>query len=264
MKIILSHDVDHLFWSEHYFKDWYIPARLFRNIIGLVTGKISMNLFLKRLKMWGRMHRIPELIAFYKERNIQAHFFFGMNNALRLSYPFKNAQEPIRLLLEAGHHVGVHGIETRKIHGITQEQQRFQNIAGKRPSGIRTHYLRWTGFTYALVELAGYSFDSSMEGLMMPFKVGKVWELPINLMDVSLVANAQNNENLEEWEYRTNKILKEAEEMGLPYFVLNFHDVYFDEQFPTMRNWYIRTIDKLFSQYTFTTFEEAISDLDQE
>jgi hypothetical protein len=262
MKIILSHDVDHLYWSEHYLKDFYVSKLIFRNLKALFCGKISILLFIRRIKVWGRLHQLPELMSFYKEKGLSANFFFGMDNALGLSYSYKNTKYWIRSLENVGHKVSVHGIETRKISGISKEFNRFTEISGHPPKGVRTHYLRLSGYTYALFEHQGYCFDSSMEGLYHPFQFGSLWEIPISIMDVSLVKEAQFNHDANAWDNNTQIRLHAAKEAGLPFFVINFHDIYFNNQYPTIRDWYIRTINKLEADgYSFITFDEALQDL---
>lgn len=45
MKIIVSHDVDHWKWNEH-LTDGYLLGFLVKNLLYIVTGKISFRLFL--------------------------------------------------------------------------------------------------------------------------------------------------------------------------------------------------------------------------
>ena len=50
MKIIISHDVDHITVWEHLTKDFIIPKFLLRNKIELLTGKIGFNEYCLRIK----------------------------------------------------------------------------------------------------------------------------------------------------------------------------------------------------------------------
>lgn len=262
MKIILTHDIDHLMWSDHYFKDYYIPARIIRNFISLLNRQISFNLFFKRMKMWGRMHRIPELLNFYKDLNIKANFFIGMDNALGLSYNYKKTEKIIRSIQNDGHFLGVHGIDCRTNKGITKELSRFQEISDIKALGYRTHYLRWSGYTYSILENHNIQFDSSMMGLFKPYKVGSLWEIPISIMDVSVVERAQENNNIDLWNKNTNIIFEKALNNNIPYFVINFHDVYFDSQFFTMKEWYKNLVFELQKKYQIISFEDAVLELE--
>lgn len=264
MKIILSHDIDHLYWKEHYIKDMYLPGVFYRNTKGLLNKDISFNVYKKRIKCLGRIHRIPELIKFYNKKYIKANFFFGMDNALHLSYNYKNTQPLVKDILEEGHNVGVHGIAFNDKNQIKKEYQRFKEVSGTDSFGLRTHYLRLSGYSHCFFDKQGYLFDSSIDCIMHPFKVNKMWEIPISIMDASLVKNAQLNQNLNLWKERSLERLEKAKELKLPYFVVNAHDAYFSDEFPVIRDWYIWLVDLLQTKkYKFVTFEQAVSELNK-
>jgi hypothetical protein len=72
MKIIISHDVDHLCPSDHLFHDLFFPKLWIRSIIELFQGKINIkNLFHRFIQIFDdRLNRIPEVIKFDKLHNI--------------------------------------------------------------------------------------------------------------------------------------------------------------------------------------------------
>ena len=107
VKIILSHDVDHLFLTEHW-KDRFIPVLIFKSLKSLLKGDLSFKGFLKRFNH--RLHRIPELIEFNKSHGAPTNFFFGMDNGLSLSYNYKKAAPLIQSLQKDGHFIGTHGM----------------------------------------------------------------------------------------------------------------------------------------------------------
>ena len=81
MYIIISHDVDHLFGSDHWFRDLSYPKLWVRSTIQLGTRKI-------RLKEWWlrciscfrhKRNNIEELIQFDKNNGVPSTFFFGVN-----------------------------------------------------------------------------------------------------------------------------------------------------------------------------------------
>lgn len=264
MKIILSHDIDHLHWNEHYFKDLYLPGSLLRNSKGFVTGKIDLKLYLKRLKCWGRIHHLPELIDFYNKRNIKANFFFGMSNALGLSYHYKNSEEWIKLLLSEGHKVGVHGISYKNKIQIEIEYKRFKELSDAQDVGIRTHYLRLSGYTLEFFENQNYLYDTSIQGIFHPFRINNLWEIPISIMDASLVENFQLNNDIEVWKEATLAKMKEAVEKKLSFFVVNFHDLYFSSNYPVIKQWYYWFIDHIqANNYQVISFEDAINILNK-
>ena len=262
MKIILSHDIDHLNWNEHYFKDLYLPGAILRNTKGLLKGQIPWELYIKRLKCWGRIHRIPELTEFYKREKLKANFFFGMDNALHLSYNYKKTRPLLQELLLNGHKVGVHGIAFNDIKRINTEYQRFKEISNLDQFGIRTHYLRLDTNSLTLFEQQGYLYDSSIEALSDPYKINNIWEFPISIMDASLVDRPQLNQDLEIWKRNTKSKIDMALQKGIPYFVINFHDLYFSSEFPIIKAWFEWLIKELKSKnYEFITFEKALIEL---
>jgi len=262
MKIILSHDIDHLYWYEHYFKDLYLPGTLLRNTKGFVAGKLELQLYLKRLKCWGRIHRIPELIKYFNQENIKSNFFFGMDNALHLSYNYKQTKPFIQELLKEGHLVGVHGIAFKEKNQIEIENKRFKELSNINPYGIRTHYLRLSGYSHNLFDQQGYKFDSSIDSIMHPFRINNMWEIPISIMDASLVEHAQLNQDINIWKKNTLKRLEIAKENNLAYFVINFHDTYFSDAFPVIKEWFLWLVDSLKGEkYEFITFNQAVEEL---
>jgi len=264
MKIILSHDVDHLYWQEHYLKDIYTPGTIFRNTKGLLKGNISLKLYIKRLKCWGRIHQLPELISFYEDHNIKANFFFGMNNALGLSYNYKQSKKWIDKLLNENHRIGVHGIAFDYKETVKIEYDRLKELSGLSEFGIRTHYLRMAENSHQLFEKQGYMFDSSTDEIKKPYKLSNMWIIPISIMDVSLVNNAQLNQDISLWKTNTLKRLELAEKKNLPYFVINFHDLYFSNNFPIIKEWYIWLVELFkIKKYQFINFEDAVVELNK-
>ncbi|MBI1305698.1 MAG: hypothetical protein GC181_03680 [Bacteroidetes bacterium] len=262
MKIILSHDVDHLNWKEHYFRDLYLPGTLYRNTRALLNGSIDIKLYIKRLRLRGNINSLSDLVKFYEQKELKATFFFGMANALKLSYHHKEAAPWIKMLIENGHDVGVHGIEVKNGKNIKYEYESFKQLSGLESFGIRTHYLRLSGYTYSQFEQEGYTFDSSVQGLFFPFKIGSMWEIPISIMDASLVKNFMTNLNEEEWKSKSQNVLESAEKMGLPYFVINVHDNYLSPEYNTIKSWYVNLVEDLQNKgYEFITFKEAVAEL---
>ncbi len=225
--------------------------------MGLMKGQINWSLYLNRLKLYGRMHHIPELIRFYNQNGLKACFFFGMDNAIRLSYNYQDTRPWIRLVLENGHEAGVHGMETRNLLGIAKEHARFKQISGLDQFGIRTHYLRLSGYAHELFAQVGYTFDSSMQGIFEPFKVGPLWEIPISIMDASLVPRSQLNQDLNLWKKNTIMTLNRAIGNNQSVFVINFHDLFFDSaRFPIIVEWFKWLIEYLIeNKFEFCTFK---------
>lgn len=258
MKIILSHDVDHLFWSEHYFKDIYLWKHIIRNTKELITKQLNLEIFLLRMHLAGRIHNLPELIDFHKKEGINANFFFGMDNTLGLSYNYKAAKSLIELLLKEGHETGVHGIEARNELKIRQEYTRFKEISDSEIFGIRTHYLQLSGYTHQLFSDAGYLFDSSVDAISKPYKIDTVWEIPISVMDVDVIKGSSNF-HLNSAKTNTLEKINKAQATGIPFFVINFHDIYFSERYPVHYAWFKWLVGYFKEEnFEFVTFKQAV------
>ena len=104
MKIIISHDVDHLDATDHLKKDLILPKLWVRSFLHLCAGKISFRTFWYRLTVLfhNRMNRTEEVMAFDKAHGIPSVFFFGMDNVLGMSYPQKKAKPVIEKVLSEG------------------------------------------------------------------------------------------------------------------------------------------------------------------
>lgn len=263
MKIVLSHDVDHLNWQEHYVKDLFVPKQLIRNTLALLKGRITLQLYFTRLKMWGRMHRIPELMKEYDKRDIRATFFFGMNNALNLSYKKERAIPVMLALKEANHEVGMHTIEVNSPQKTNKEISDFTKLSSQQLFGVRSHYLRLNGVSFNTFSNAQIQYDSTIQMISAPFKIGTLWEIPISIMDANLVPNFMTNSNLEEWTNNCEVAFQEALQKNIPYFVVNFHDVYMSDYYPTIKKWFFNFVDQKLDQgFKFITLNECLQELE--
>ncbi len=208
------------------------------------------------------MHQLDYLIDFYNQENIKASFFFGMDQALGLSYNPEKARPLMNQLHNLGHEVGVHGIEAKNFGKMEVESNMFSSLTGIKAFGIRMHYLRLTGYSFDAFEKLGYLYDSSVQGLKPPFQFGKLWEFPISIMDASFIDNFQFNHSLKDWKAKTLTYLNEANRLNLPYFVINVHDVYLSNAYPTVRAWFEFMVDHLTqNKYEFITFQGALNEL---
>lgn len=262
MKIIVSHDVDHIKWSDHTFKDLFIPKYLAKAFYYGLTGKISPTVFKRRLRaMSSKLDQVPELCAYNNEHNIPATFFVGMANALGLSYPLNTAIATVNYINAQGLDTGPHGIAYATLEGVREEFNIFKQTAST-PFGIRNHYLRMTARTLSYQAEVGYSYGSTMYGIIHPFKVGNMWEFPISIMDAYAVPNPHNNYNMQLWKDNTMATIEEAIKADLPYFVINFHDTFFCDTFENVREWYFFITDFFRkNNYEFISFSNAVKEL---
>ncbi len=265
MKIILSHDIDHLHWSEHYFRDTYVPKLFVRTAIQRFRGLIDTRTALERINIFkeNRLNRLDELITFLKNENIKSTFFIGFANGLNLSYSSKEALSIGKYLQSHGFAIGVHGIEYQNVKGIKSEKKIAESLLLKQYfSGIRMHYLRKSNNMHSILEDAGYHYDSTEYRIADPYLIKPgLWSFPIGVMDCYAVT--PERENLEMGKEYTLKLIEQALYNNLNYFVINFHDLYFnDKGYKNYKEWLIWLVHHLKNDgHTFTDFETAIVEL---
>ena len=263
MYVIISHDVDHLFGRDHWFRDLIYPKLWVRSTLQLVKRQISIREWWLRCSSCFRHKRnnIEEIMRFDKENGVPSTFFFGMNQGLGLSYRPAEAKEIILKTRRAGFDVGVHGIIYDSKEGIEQEYKKFIETVGFEPCGIRMHYVRFNEKTFEYESLTGYQFDTtefdkSNNGTRKdPYQVGDMWEFPLSIMDGYLP------NQLSDMKADTLKLLQECEAKKMEYVTILFHDCYFSEEYQALYKWYMWLIGELKSTYSFVSFRDAITQL---
>jgi hypothetical protein len=266
LKIIISHDVDHLYPSDHILRDIFFPKLWVRSTIELLKGTIGVKTWIYRLNsvFYKRLNQIPEIIEFDKKYNIPSIFFFGMRQKLGMSYKKNAAVQWIRYVLKNGSEVGVHGVEIDDINEMQAEYNDFRDISGQRSFGIRTHYVRYNDSSFAKMASIGYFFDSSEYNkgeiiFKAPYKIANMWEFPLYIMDKDIIMD-----NLETAKNKTIEALTNAENCGLKFFTFLFHDYFFNERsFPELKSYYEWFVDYCCNQnLVFTSYSRAIMELE--
>lgn len=258
MKIIVSHDVDHLYITEH-FTDTFLPGSILRTAKSLFRSSISLKEAMQRYSF--KVNRVKELHAFNKMHGVKETFFFGMRNGLNLSYNYTKAYPLIQYLLQEEVLVGLHGQGFNSHDLLKEEMQRISKVlpAGY-PLGIRNHYLRQDEHTQNIMSQLGFRYDSTDYFLEAPRKIGAMWEVPISVMDAGFISHYSNNMDL--LKERTAEKINEALTKDLPYFVINFHDIFFNEGYPDFYKWYKWLIPFLAErEMEFVNFSEAVTEL---
>ena len=267
MKVIISHDIDHLTVKEHLFKDAIVPKFVLRSIIELLNKKISAREYLLRHKTLfeNKWQNIEELMSFNKLNQIPATFFIGVNNGLGLAYNIKKAECWIKKIKENGFDIGVHGIAYKDYESIKKEYSDFQKILSQNHFGIRTHYLRKTDKTLNLIEKTGYLFDSSTQEIKSPYKINNLWEFPVHIMDGYVIENRKRwqTQTIEKAKKITLQQIEFIRKQKINYLTIIFHDRYFHDSFFTWKQWYVWLIGYLKNNnFNFTSFAEAIKELE--
>lgn len=266
MKIIISHDVDNITTLEHT-KDLIIPKAIVRGCIELFQGYITTSELTNRFKniINNKLHNLEELMTFDKVNSIPSTFFVGVSNGKGLNYRAEDAKFWINKILNEGFSVGTHGIAFNCYADIENEYKKFRNLSGLDNFGIRIHYLRNSKETLKFLNQTGYIFDTTLYEFKNPYKIGRLWEFPLHIMDGYIInKNAQwQRYTLEQSKEETKKIITDAFNKGINYFTVLFHDNYFSDSFRTWKEWYIWLINYLKNNnFKFTNYNQSIEELE--
>lgn len=265
MKIIISHDVDHLYRRDHY-RDLILIKRIVRSILELIKREISFKECVYNVceVFSHKQHHIDGVMEFDRKSGIPSTFFFGMKNGLGMNYSVKDAEPIIRAVKENGFSVGVHGIAYNQKEEMRNEYDIFRKIVNTDDFGIRMHYVQYDESTFPTLSQLGYLFDTSefdkKKGycLKKPYRIGGMWEFPLCIMDGYLPKTFEAKKEM------TKKLLDEGEQSGLKFFTVLFHDAFFSEAFMSMKTWYKWFVEYLKEEgYEFVSYIEAMKELER-
>lgn len=273
MKIIISHDVDHITAWEHN-NDFIIPKFMIRNLIEFGFGYCAMSELMKRLTsiLGNQWQNIDSMMEFDRQNRIPSTFFVAVNNGRQLGYPLEKASWWIERIRRANFDAGVHGIALDDRREIEKEYLSFKKCSGTDSFGIRFHDIG-TGARDAKLApqilhalgSAGYLFSSNTFEFGNPHKAGDLWEFPIHIMDGYLFHKnaAWQNRSLQQAKEETEELINEALQEGIEYFNIIFHDCYFSDNFRQRKLWYCWFVDYcLDKDFQFISYKDAVSELD--
>lgn len=269
MKIIISHDVDHIYSKDHVFRDMIFPKLWVRSFIHFLQGKICFKtLWFRVISVFEKnLNRIDAVMEKDKQYGVPSVFFFGMRQGIGMSYKKEEAYDVIKYVESNGFDVGVHGIAYQQYDQIEAEYDDFQNVVQKSDFGIRTHYVRFDENTFDKMSRAGYLFDSSEFNkheleIKAPYKVNDMWEFPLHIMDGYIIPPG----NLEKAMNDTIRAIKKANEMNMPYCTILYHDYQYNEKtYPVEKAWYDWLLEYLKKEgYEFISYREAIKELNKQ
>jgi hypothetical protein len=267
LKAIISHDIDHITVWEHLFRDTIIPKYMTRMHIELFTGKISMREYILRWTDFykNKWQNIDELITFNNIHKIPSSFFIAVNKGIGLNYSNNSALLWIEQMKSRNCELGIHGIEFDNLKLISREFDLFKELTHSSHFGIRMHYVRNSSDTFQLLESVGYTHDSTEHAFKNPYKIGKMWEFPIQIMDGWVIENKKRWQTLdfEQAKTETLKLIDKAHQLQLNYLGIDFHDRYFSHSYKTWLDWYIWLVEYLkANKIEFVNFEMAIKELE--
>ena len=266
VKVIVSHDVDHLYRRDHWFRDFTYFKLIVRSAYQLLRRKITFREWWLRSISCFKKNRncLFEVMDFDKKHGVASTFFFGVNQGLGMSYRPTEAVEIVRRVHTQGFSVGLHGICYDNYDGIKEEYNTFVRFYGFKPCGIRMHYVRYDDATFKNEARVGYPFDTTefekkKSGTQkQPYQVEEMWEFPLTIMDGYLPQDIENAKK------ETLKKLQECREKNLEYITVLFHDYQFCDAYQDMKEWYIWLIRyfKDSAEYCFMSYEDAMKELE--
>lgn len=266
MKVIVSHDVDHITFWEHR-RDFIVPKFMIRYFLEMTFGQITINEFSSRIRriLKNKWHNLEELMAFNKQYNIPSTFFIGVSNGNGLVYSTKDAEFWVKRIMQEGFDVGVHGIAFDNYEEIKHEYDTFKRISGNESFGIRMHYLRNSQNMLEYLSKAGYTFDSTIYKIERPYKINTMWEFPLFIMDVYIVRKKSilQNQSFEQIKVATLKTIDDVYKRGIKYITINLHDRFYHESFRIWKKWYIWLIQYFITNnIKFINYSDAIKELE--
>lgn len=266
MKVIISHDVDHLFGSDH-LKDLIYPKLWVRETLFFFQGKITYKEWFGRMLSPFKKSRnhIETLVDFDTSHGVKSTFFFGMSKGLGMSYEHNKTLPFIKFVTSRGFIAGVHGIDYEDEAKMREEFNKYTELSGASPLGIRMHYVRYNDKTFEKLSRCGYLFDSTefnkKDGtcIKAPYKIGNMWEFPLTVMDGYLPYH------FEDAKKRTLELVKAAEDQKIDYISILFHDYLFCDAWGETRKWYKWLIEYFESSpdFEFVSHLDAIKYLEQ-
>ncbi len=258
----LSHDIDHPLIRAHKW-DRTMFGFLYRALLGSICDVLKGRRDVHHIfKNWAAVVRLPFVYL-----GVAKDFWYEFDRYLDIEgdsestfyvLPFKNQPgqdesgsapksrasgyaavdiaERLRQLVDAGREVGLHGIDawTDSCQG-EKEQNEIVRITCVQNIGVRMHWLYFDKDTPAVLEKAGFTYDSTFGynetvgyrgGTLQAFKwlgATKLLELPLHIMDTALFYPAYLHLTPEEAEGRISQFIADALKYG-GVITINWHD----------------------------------------
>jgi hypothetical protein len=268
MKIIVSHDIDHLSAFEH-LGDGILVKSLVRSHLELVTGKITLSELGWRFGelFANRFHHLDELMDFDEAHGIPSTFFIGIRRGRGLSYPAEQARQWAERIGRRAFPVYLHSNAGPSLAHRCREVEDFATMTGRESIGIRTHYLADID-TFLAGEGAcnrRIKFDSSKMLHRDVFAEQRIWRFPVHLMDSTLMENGRRwqTRSLVQAQAESRRVVDSALAAGFRFFVVNFHDRYFGKAFASWMAWYQWLMSDFRQRgLPFVSFDTAVAELE--
>ncbi len=187
------------------------------------------------------------------------------------SYDAAGLVQPLKQLQSAGDEVGLHGIDAwRDSAAGRQEHAIISRLTGATEIGVRMHWLYFDDRSPAILEAAGFSYDSTVgynqtigyragtTQVFKPLSTTKMLELPMHIMDTAMFYPGYMNLSPKSAAKVVGKLLQNAIRFG-GVLTVNWHD----RSIAPERLWddfYIQLLDDLKAgKAWFPTASQAVS-----
>ena len=251
--VCLTHDVDFVRIADHKC-DHTLFGFLYRATIGsflnFLRGKSSIRKCLINLRavfslpfvyiglakdFWLQFESYIDI-----ERSLKSTYFFipfkgrvgdrvSVSNSKRRAtrYGIRDVQNWVKLLLEKGCEIGVHGIDGwNDCEKGRLELNEVTQAAGTEDAGNRTHWLCFDSNSPKMLEDAGYSYDSTFgynetvgfragtAQLFRPLGTKRILEVPLHIQDVALFNSSYLNMTDEQASQSCRQIINQILKYG--------------------------------------------------
>jgi hypothetical protein len=276
--LLLTHDIDYV--DKFTYNYWiYKLKEIFKIRPSRLSFIQNAKLFTKGLMNHIGLSKQNPFWNFAWIRSTQKKYgwkstFYFLDQGVKNSDAFYSFNEPRLLTLfeylkNDGCEIGLHG----RVGSVTDRSNMEESLAKlSRASkaniiGIRQHRLLWKHPTTALIQASlGFKYDTTLgfaahqgfrNSYCYPFRIfdfenntmSSIWELPLNVMDVTLFAyqNYNTSQALEACE----RVLREVNRFG-GLFTLLWHNSFFDEDtYPGIKEFYLALLEKIAAYHPY-------------
>jgi hypothetical protein len=258
----LTHDIDHPGLRNHWC-DHTMLGFLYRSTVGTSIDVFRRRKSLRNLwKNWGAACRLPLV-----HLGVANDFWAGFDNYLEIEkgcgatffviprggyagrtldglapskracrYKIDDLTPKLRKIISAGCEVGVHGLDAwLDTDAGRRERDTVARSVGTEELGIRMHWLFFDENSPAVLDRAGFSYDSTVgyretigyrAGTTQVYKppgATRLLELPLHVMDTALFYPGYLGLSDQDAEHAVHKLLNDVQQIG-GVLTVNWHD----------------------------------------